>query len=61
MTIDIEEVLERAFEQAFRRALVPIVQAKMEELFTKSISTGSALAERLEATIEQGFQHLLKK
>ena len=61
MTIDIEEVLERAFEQAFPRALDQTVQAKAEELFKKFLSAGSPLSQKLEAKIEQGFQRFLEE
>jgi hypothetical protein len=52
MTISIEKVLERAFEQAFLRALDQTVQAKAEELFRKALSAGSPLSKKLEEKIE---------
>ena len=61
MTIDIEDVLERAFEQAFLRALDQTVQAKAEELFNKFLAPGSPLAQKLEEKMEQGFQQFLEK
>jgi hypothetical protein len=61
MTIDIEEVLESAFEQAFLRALDQTVQAQAEALFKKFLAPGSPLAQKLEEKIEQGFQHFLEK
>jgi hypothetical protein len=61
MAINIEEVLERAFEQAFLRALEQTVQTKAEELFTRALSAGSPLAKKLEDKIEEGFQRFLEK
>jgi hypothetical protein len=69
MAINIEEVLEKAFEQAFLRALDQTflraldqtVQAKLEELFTSALSPGSPLAKKLEEKIEQGFQLFLEE
>ncbi|HTU91742.1 MAG TPA: hypothetical protein VMF69_16785 [Gemmataceae bacterium] len=61
MTIDMEEILERAFEQAFLRALDQTVQAKAEELFKQFLAPGTPLAKKLEEKIEQGFQHFLEE
>jgi hypothetical protein len=61
MTINIEDVLEHAFEQAFLRALDQTVQAKPEALFRKALSAESALSKKLEEKIEQGFQHFLEE
>jgi hypothetical protein len=59
MTINIEEVLERAFEPAFLKALEQTVQVKAEELFRKALSQGSPLSQRLQEKMEQGFQRFL--
>jgi len=59
MTINIEELLERAFEQAFRRALEQTVSTKAEELFKTALTAGSPLSKKLEEQIEQGFHHFL--
>lgn len=59
MTLVLEEVLERAFEQAFLRALDQTVQAKAEELFKKFLAPGSPLSKKLEEKIEQGFERFL--
>jgi hypothetical protein len=62
MTINIEGVvLERAFEQAFLRALDQAVQTKAEELFRKALTAGSPLSQKLEEKIEQGFQRFLNE
>jgi hypothetical protein len=61
MTINIEGVLERAFEQAFLRALDQTVQAKAEELFKKALSAGSPLSKKREEKIEQRFLHFLEE
>jgi hypothetical protein len=59
MTINTEDVLERAFEQAFLRALEHTVQTKAEELFRKALAEGTPLSQKLEEKIEQGFQRFL--
>jgi hypothetical protein len=59
MAINVEEVLERAFKQAFLRALDQTVQTKAEELFRKALTSGSPLSRKLEEKIEQGFQRFL--
>jgi hypothetical protein len=59
MTIDIEEALERAFQQAFLRALDQTVQTKAEEIFRKALTEGSPLSQKLEERIEKGFQRFL--
>jgi hypothetical protein len=59
MTINIDEVLERAFEQAFLKALEQTVQTKAEELFRKALTQDSPLSRRLQEKMEQGFQHFL--
>ena len=60
MTINIEEVLERAFEQAFLKALDQTVQVKAEELFRKALTQDSPLSRRLQEKMEQGFQQFLE-
>jgi hypothetical protein len=60
MTINIEEVLERAFEQAFLKALEQTIQTQAEELFRKALSPGSPVAEKLQQKMEQGFQRFLE-
>ena len=60
MPINIEDVLEKAFEQAFLKALEHTVQAKAEELFRKALSPGSPVAEKLQEKMEQGFQRFLE-
>jgi hypothetical protein len=59
MTIDIEGVLERAFEQAFLRALDQTGQTNAEEIFRKALTARSPLSQKLEEKIEQGFQRFL--
>ncbi len=60
MVIRIEGVLERAFEQAFLKALEQTVQAKAEELFRKTLSPGSPVAEKRQEKMKQGFQRFLE-
>jgi hypothetical protein len=59
MPINIEDVIERAFEQAFMRALDQTIQQKAEELFMKAFHNGSPLSQRLQEKIEQGFQRFI--
>jgi hypothetical protein len=61
MTINIKEILERAFEQSFLRDLDQIVQTKAEELFEKMLSADSPLAKKLEEIIEEGFLTLSRR
>jgi hypothetical protein len=61
MVINIEEVLERAFEQAFQKALEQTVQAKAEELFRKALSQGWPLSLKLQEKMEHGFQRFLEE
>ena len=56
MPINIEEISERAFEQAFSRAFEQTLQAKAEQLFKGAFANGSPLSKKLEAKIEEGFQ-----
>lgn len=60
MRIDLEDVLERAFEQAYLKAVEQTVQAKAEELFRNALSPRSPVAQKLQEKIEQGFQHFLE-
>ena len=59
MTIAIEDVLERAFEQAFSRALEQTVQTKAEKLFRKALADDSPLSQKLPAKMEQGLARFL--
>jgi hypothetical protein len=59
MPINAEEIVERAFEQAFAKALEQILQNKAEMLFQKAFSNGSPLAKKLEAKIEEGFDRFI--
>ena len=59
MPINVEEIVEKAFEHAFAKALEQILQTKAEALFTKAFANGSPLSQKLEAKIEEGFQHFI--
>ena len=61
MTLTIEEVLERAFEQAFLKALEQTVQTKAEQMFRKALTQDSPLSQNLQQKMEQGFQHFLEE
>jgi hypothetical protein len=61
MAVAIEEVLERAFEQAFLRVLDQTVQVQAEALFKKFLAPESPLAKKLEEKIERGFERFLEE
>ncbi len=56
MAINIEGIIEKAFEQAFSRALEQTLQAKAEDLFKSAFANGSPLAKKFETKIDEGFQ-----
>jgi mRNA-degrading endonuclease RelE of RelBE toxin-antitoxin system len=60
MPINVEDIVERAFEQAFAKALEQILQAKAEAIFQKAFSNGSPLSQKLESKIEEGFQRFIE-
>lgn len=49
--------MEKAFEQAFSKALEQTLQNKAEALFKKAFTEGLPFSRKLEEKIEQGFQH----
>ena len=59
MPSDIEQIIERAFEQAFSKVLEQTLQAKTEHLFKATLADGSPLASKLEKKIEEGFQRFI--
>lgn len=59
MTIDIDEVFQRAYKQAFLRALEQMFNIKAEELCERALSEGSPLSQRIEDAIERALQHFL--
>ena len=61
MPINVDEIIERAFEQAFARALEQILQSKAEMLFQKMLTNGSPLAKKLENKIEEGLGRFLEE
>jgi hypothetical protein len=61
MPIDIEDVIERALEQAFAKALDQLVQTKAEALFNKAFANGSPLSAKLEQKIEAGFERFFQE
>lgn len=61
MPIDIEEMIEKAFEQAHMRALDQVIQANAETLFMKAISNGSSFSKRIEQKIEVGLNRFLQE
>lgn len=60
MVIKIDEVMEKALEQAFSRALEQLVQNKAEELFHKAFQANSPFAQRLEEKLQEGFQRFFE-
>ncbi|HUY34828.1 MAG TPA: hypothetical protein VMV69_18930 [Pirellulales bacterium] len=61
MAINIKGIIEKAFEQAFSRALEQTLQAKAEDLFKSAFANGSPLAKKLETKIEEGFQRFVEE
>ena len=61
MPIDIDEVIERAFEQAFAKALDQTLQGKAEALFKKAFTNDSPLALKLGQKIEEGFDRFMEE
>ena len=61
MAINIEEIVVRAFEQAFAQALERTLQTKAKALFKKAFKDGSPLAKELEAKIEEGFHYFIEE
>jgi hypothetical protein len=61
MPINIEEIIEKAFEQTFVRALDRTIQSKAEALFKEAFENESPLAKKLEEKIDQGFQRFLEE
>jgi hypothetical protein len=61
MPINIEEIIERALEAAFSKALEQAVQNKAEALFDKAFSNGSPFSQKLEDKIADGFQRFFEK
>jgi hypothetical protein len=59
MVINIEQIIESAFEQAFLRALEQTIQTKAEALFRKAFEEGSPLSQKLGDKIEEGFRHFI--
>ncbi len=59
MPIDIEDAIEKAFEQAFLKALDQVLQVKAEAIFKKALADGSPVAKKLESRIEEGLQRFL--
>jgi hypothetical protein len=59
MPINIEDIIERAFEEAFSKALEQTLQTKAEQLFKTAFANGSPLAKKLETKIEDGFQRFV--
>ena len=61
MAIDIETIIERAFESASSKALDQAIQAKAEELFKRAFENGSPMAKKLEEKIEKGFERFMEQ
>ena len=60
MPIKIKAIIEKAFEQAFVKALDQTLQAKAAALFKQAFSNGSGFAKRLEEKIEEDFQRFVE-
>jgi hypothetical protein len=59
MPVDIEEAIEKAFGQAFLKALDQVLQSKAEVIFKKALADGSPVAKKIEAKIEEGLHRFL--
>ncbi len=59
MPLDIKVIIEKAFENAFARALDQMLQAKAEQIFKRALQEDSPLGKKLEEKIEQGFQNFI--
>jgi hypothetical protein len=61
MSVNTDEIIEKAFEQAFIKAMDQAIQTKVEALFKKAFENGSDLAKKLEAKLEEGFDRFSRK
>jgi hypothetical protein len=61
MPIDIGDVMERAFEQAFLKALDRVIQGKTDALFAQALADGSPLAKTLEEKFAEGLNRFLQE
>jgi hypothetical protein len=61
MPLSIEEIIEKAFEQAFLKALDQTIQDKAEALFKKALENGSPLSTKLAEKIERGFERFVQE
>jgi hypothetical protein len=59
MPINIEEIMERALEHAFARALEQMVQNQAEALFQKAFANGSPLSQKLQDKMAEVLQRFL--
>lgn len=61
MPINIEEIIEKAFEQAFSKALEQTIQSKAEVLFTRAFENGAPFGKKLEEKIVLGFERFMQE
>ena len=53
--------IEKAFEEAFARALDHAIPAQAQSLFAKAFDQGSTFGKRLQEKIEQGLQRFMEE
>jgi hypothetical protein len=61
MPMNIDDIIERALEHAFSKALEQVIQQKAEAAFQKAFSNGSPFSQKLEAKIQEGFERFFEK
>ncbi len=59
MPINIEEMMERALEHAFAKALEQMVQNQAETFFQKAFANGAPLAQKLQDKMAEVLQRFL--
>ena len=60
MPINIQGIMERAFEQALFKALERTFQMKAEQMFKHALENGSPLSKKLEQKIDDGYQRFIE-
>ena len=62
MPINVDEIIERALEQAFAKALEQVIQDRAGAFFKKAFKrNGSTFGKRLEEKIEQGLTRFMEE
>lgn len=61
MVINIDDVLEKAIEQAFVRALEQAMQSRMEDLFGRMLAADSPWGKKLEEKMQENLQRFMEE